>query len=68
MYYSSSIRSPDPYLYSKRDGKSRLLSLSVTTLQSIDEEVRKKEEVVILSASHNYLHHTVVWGWRDAVD
>ena len=46
MYYSSSIRSPDPYLYSKRDGESKLLFLSVTTLQSIDEEVRKTEEVV----------------------
>ena len=46
MYYSYSIRSPDPYLYSKRDGESKLLFLSVTTSQSIDEEVRKTEEVV----------------------
>ena len=46
MYYSYSIRSPDPYLYSKWDGESKLLFLSVTTLQSIDEEVRKTEEVV----------------------
>ena len=46
MYYSYSIRSPDPYLYSKRDGESKLLFLSVTTSQSIDEEVRKIEEVV----------------------
>ena len=46
MYYSSSLRSPDPYLYSKWDGESKLLFLSVTTLQSIDEEVRKTEEVV----------------------
>ena len=46
MYYSFSIRSPDPYLYSKRDGENKLLFLSVTTLQSIDEEVRKTEEVV----------------------
>ena len=46
MYYSYSIKSPDPYLYSKQDGESKLLFLSVTTLQSIDEEVRKIEEVV----------------------
>ena len=50
MYYSYSIRSPDPYLYSKRDGESKLLFLSVTTLQSIDEEVRKTEEVVNISS------------------
>ena len=46
MYYSSSIRSLDPYLYSKRDRESKSLFVSVTTLQSIDEEVRKTEEVV----------------------
>ena len=46
MYYSSSIRSLDPYLYSKRDRESKSLFVSVTTWQSIDEEVRKTEEVV----------------------
>ena len=46
MYCSSSIRSLDPYLYNKWDRESKSLFVSVTTLQSIDEEVRKTEEVV----------------------
>ena len=50
MYYSSSIRFPDPDLYSKRDGESKSSFMSVTTLQSIDKEVRKTEEVVSISS------------------
>ena len=62
MYYSFSIRSPDPYLYSKRDGESKSSFMSVTTLQSIDEEVRKTEEVVNNSSLPLTIisHYTVV--------
>ena len=61
MYYSYSIRSPDPYLYSKWDGESKLLFLSVTTLQSIDEEVRKTEEVVNISSLPLTIISTTRW-------
>ena len=61
MYYSFSIRSPDPYLYSKRDGENKLFD------RRGGQEDRGGGEQ-LLSASHNYLHHTTVWGWRDAMD
>ena len=62
--------SPDPYLYSQRDG-GKLIIIHVGDHLAVDRRGGQEDRgggEQLLSASHNYLHHTVVWGWRDAVD